>query len=975
MADYSDTLRSPLEQVWRSFVPQGHDQALRNAFYNVGAVVFVAGGSAAAWSVYLIFQPFIRPLLWAVLCGSVLHPFKHRLCEWTKNWLGEVQASGALLSFSLALLPLHLLDRLSEKIGRLVVDHVREMIGVTVVLPVVYMICHHTPSALIDFVMGIVSGFFWIISIFTSIVDYSQYFVLCLIIAYIISVILLWNPATEHTLQKLCIPVWLLLIGYVSKVSQSWHTVFFVVCCCVLIAGFVSEVLDVHSRRQEDSEENLRLMDTVVQICFSKKEKKSDTEKEHDAEKEKSTEGASVESIDEKEQSAESSKDIDNVAPKPLLITVQSPQSNVAPECQPSASVASAPDLPSIPEGSGLGEEAVAREEKRDGDPSGSYKTPVMETPRPQRLNTSGIPDRARSSHSTSDTTDAPRKEKAGSNSNFYLKGVFVACILVELWKHNWLLPLLPLSALYYGTKKLASKYISREVFSRSIAMSWISDVWSMFLGWLKTRETVLMPLPVRGVVKLFVRSDSRILDALSFSVDVSVTILVILAVLIFAVISSIFIAVQIHGESMHLVTIGSKVINSTIVNNPQFLEMLPDGLGSMVSSALDDAYLYGREWIASMVRGMLGETDEVRAAALEKQVVELWDRVYQAWLTAHPQTPTPGPIVTTEAVALSFDNFVEGLKKTPVSEGPVTEVARKDFLALSSVFRSIELLDCEEVIEYARGLFNFSVLSDLVKENLGTVMSVLESVWAILMSNLSLALSAITAASSLLLGGGLSLLNFIINTVVFMSALFYVLSTSNSAYKPVAIISNLAPGQMSRLGIAVEEGVNGVFMASFKMAVFYGMWTWLLHSLFATNIVYIPSALAAMFGAVPLLGTYWAALPGFIELCWGQGSLSQAALLIVCQLLPMSCVDTAIYADIKGGGHPYLTGLAIAGGIFCWGVEGAILGPVLLCILLVATNMYSALIQDSPTELGRRFNKLKRSWSLIGTTQESKNF
>lgn len=52
----------------------------------------------------------------------------------------------------------------------------------------------------------------------------------------------------------------------------------------------------------------------------------------------------------------------------------------------------------------------------------------------------------------------------------------------------------------------------------------------------------------------------------------------------------------------MVLVSLGSDVINSTVVNNPQFLQLLPEGLGDVVSSAVDEGYLYGREWIASMV-------------------------------------------------------------------------------------------------------------------------------------------------------------------------------------------------------------------------------------------------------------------------------------------------------------------------------------------------------------------------------------
>ncbi|MPC37418.1 Transmembrane protein 245 [Portunus trituberculatus] len=359
--------------------------------------------------------------------------------------------------------------------------------------------------------------------------------------------------------------------------------------------------------------------------------------------------------------------------------------------------------------------------------------------------------------------------------------------------------------------------------------------------------------------------------------------------------------------------------------------------------------------------------------------VVELWDRVYQAWVVAHPQAVSPGPVVTSEAVAMSFDSLMEGLKHSP-------------------------------------GV-SLSLVSEVVGDNLGTVMSVLESVWGLLLGNLSLAISALTAVASLLLGGSLSILNALISVVVFMSSLFYVLSASGSVYKPVAVIVNLAPGQMTQcqhthpalalsmhldhnhttftdaqlntsiapitlilhiqlpvppqclptpsLGKAVEDAVNGVFIASLKMGAFYGMWTWLLHSLFSVNIVYIPSVLGAVFGAVPLVGTYWAAFPGALELFWHRESPWLAGFLLVAQLLPMSCVDTAIYADIKGGSHPYLTGLAIAGGVFYWGVQGAILGPLLLCILKVATNMYSTLIQ-SPADITRRFAKLRslfRCW------------
>lgn len=184
------------------------------------------------------------------------------------------------------------------------------------------------------------------------------------------------------------------------------------------------------------------------------------------------------------------------------------------------------------------------------------------------------------------------------------------------------------------------------------------------------------------------------------------------------------------------------------------------------------------------------------------------------------------------------------------------------------------------------------------LKENMHVFTSVLESVYLVLKGNVNLVITILTATLSMLLGGGTAILNFLLSLVVFVTALFYLLASSDDTYKPLQWISAIS---LSNLEQAISEAISSVFQASLKMMMFYGLYTWLTHTVFKINIVFIPAALAATFGAVPFIGTYWAALPAVMELWLLHNDWISAVILATIHVLPTYIVDTTIYAEIKG--------------------------------------------------------------------------
>eukprot|EP00434_Breviolum_minutum_P023894 symbB.v1.2.021084.t1/scaffold1805.1/size100715/3 len=174
--------------------------------------------------------------------------------------------------------------------------------------------------------------------------------------------------------------------------------------------------------------------------------------------------------------------------------------------------------------------------------------------------------------------------------------------------------------------------------------------------------------------------------------------------------------------------------------------------------------------------------------------------------------------------------------------------------------------------------------------------------------------------------------------TVVFLTALFYLLSAEESCLAVVGEFLRVVDHKQVIFKIT-ERVMRAVLVSAMKMSAFHALFTWLLYSFGQLPIVVVPTVLSAILALVPKVSPVWSVSFWAAVYLWLHSQKVCATLYFLLNLAVWWQVPTVIYAEIPEA-NAWLTGLGVVLGVGQFGLAGVVLGPLLASVPLICYNL-----------------------------------
>lgn len=492
------------------------DDAWLQAYCNGVTIVVLLIAGCICWAVYCVLEPFLHPLLWAVLVGTILHPFKHTWTQRISQWLDGLEGNSIPLSAGLILSPLFLFNYLSKLLEATVLGHSKSIFSAVLGVVVLWLLYKLSMPLYLYRALTTVYSF---LQNFENFMTYTSPIQLATVTVGFLLLLVITRFQVQHkyttALTVLSTLVWFLALHNIAAYLMSNAL------ALPLVTGlFILEAVVSFSASIKESVGSLRL--SVV----GKEEEGGSDGHEVDGEREEKG-GEEFEGV--KCEGEEGREEVDG------FLTRRDTS-------------------PSSLQRDNLTHEEVTQSRVSFG--------PVTKWS-PERLFSSG-----EDSHKEGQTDGEQPLKKELSQSDFIFLCLYVMFFITVFWSYPVLLVLLVPFAVWSALKRLLSISLYDNGFLQRLLLS-LEALW----GWVGTQQSLLLPSPIPTLVRLYLLLDSKVLAVAKSSVNSLMSAFIIFGLLVIGLGLTVFLVLQIQVELSHYVAMMAAVWDRAISSNPQLAE------------------------------------------------------------------------------------------------------------------------------------------------------------------------------------------------------------------------------------------------------------------------------------------------------------------------------------------------------------------------------------------------------------------
>ena len=344
-------------------------------------------------------------------------------------------------------------------------------------------------------------------------------------------------------------------------------------------------------------------------------------------------------------------------------------------------------------------------------------------------------------------------------------------------------------------------------------------------------------------------------------------------------------------------------------------------------------------------------------AQVLQESAEFAYGSVYQV----HDALGNDATLGQTRATLLHLMNAVKNPGAASVKTGPWADTDFDRIINIASLLYSSrdsmgrnDTKGFRQAVKGLQGIFKFedALLESLVKLDYGrAVWHPLETV-QLLISNSQVVLRACWRAAQnfgsqlvfMLMSFSFAFFNYTFSGLIFFASLFYMVQSE------VALVDRfmemLPLSSKSIYKRIIMNYIRGIFLAS--------IWSFLLNAV-CTGIVFFAfgiqqflytsmllAGLCAMFPVVPVWLVFFMPAAKFFF----SGLVLTPIVFLSCGFAISWFIAPLVYLFVPYS-HPYVTGLSLMLGIYTYGLEGVILGPMIVCFTLILYSVFSTATND----------------------------